>query len=67
MSQLVWFKKSLLVMRYWPLYDISQSFVIEFVPSAVHSLTDYPIPSKKIFHINPDVYSIWWVLTVVIK
>ena len=41
-SQLVWFKKSIPVLRYWPLHDISQFFIIEFVPSAGLSQTDYP-------------------------
>ena len=36
-SQLVWFKKLLLVLRYLSLQDISQFFVLEFVPSGVLS------------------------------
>ena len=36
-SQLVWFKKSFLVLKYRPLHYISQFFVMEFVTSAVLS------------------------------
>ena len=60
-SMLIWFKKSLLGLRYLPLHDITQSFVIEFVPSAVLSLTDYL--KQKVFYISPDVYSVFCILT----
>ena len=40
-QKLVWFKKSLFGLRYWPSHKISQFFVIEFVPSAVLSQTNY--------------------------
>ena len=59
-SQLVWFKQLLLVFRYCSLHDISQFFVVEFVPSLY--FPKQAIPSEKVFHINPDVYSIWWIL-----
>ena len=48
-SKLVWFKKSLLVLRYLPPHDFGQLFVLEFVRSAVLSLTDY-LKQKSILH-----------------
>ena len=41
--------------------DFTQFFVIEIVPSAVLSLTDYL--KQEIFYISPDVYSICCILT----
>ena len=59
--KLIWFKKSLLCLR--PVNDITQFFVIEFVLSAVLSLTDY-LKQKSILHKpGPDVYSIFCILT----
>ena len=59
-SQLVWFKKSLLVLRF-DHNTILANFVIEILPSAV--LSGQAIPSKKAFCINLDVYFICWILT----
>ena len=47
--KLGWFRKSLLGLRYRPVHDITQVFVIEYVPSAVLALTDY-LKQKSIIH-----------------
>ena len=46
-SQLVWYKKSVLGLR--QVYDTTQIFLIEFVPFDVHSLTDY-LKQKSALH-----------------
>ena len=57
-SKLVWFKK--ITSRF---EILTQFFVIEFVLSAVLSLTDYLKQTKKVFYISHDVYSICCILT----